>query len=218
MKNNSYRILIVVLLICTGLVLPGCTIGESENTTYDPGYIIETNASGQSILTVDKDKWHFSLTIPEGFEFDEIDVDNSVPGGLLFVGLLSITRLGYDITLINISVDDYDETNDSKDTYDHLLSWNQGFKNYKLIEESTITVAGVTGYKHAFYWDTYDERFDSHLVPPKEEPELETNLWSYVLFDHSGFSWDISLVSDPSQDEWAFTAFDKVLQSFKVLD
>ena len=218
MKRNLYRLLTVVLLICSGLVLLGCTVTENESTKYDPGYIIETDASGQRILTVDKSKWHFSLTIPEGFKFDYIDVDNSVPGGVLFVGLLSLTRLEYGVTLINISVGDYNETNDSEDIYDHFLARYQRFINYQLIEESTITVAGVTGYKHTFYWDDYDERFDIHLVPPEEEPELETKLWSYVLFDHSGFSWDLSLVSDPSQEEWAMAAFDQVLESFKVPD
>lgn len=205
-------LLIHVIVLSMILIILGCGSPDNNDIT---GYKISYNDTGDRIITVKKGIGHFSIVYPDGFKLGIIKIDNS--GGIegLHVGFFGQVTPDVGLPTIDINVDEYDDSFTAERAAESLLNTARNYSNFKLLDESTITVAGVTAYQHSFYYDTYP--YDPHIAPP-EDAVLVTWLTREVFFNGGGFSWFLSLGSDPSREEHDMAVFDKILESFKVLD
>jgi len=203
-----------LLFISLLVTLSGCGTPDGADND-EPGYEISFNEAGDRIITVKKGIGHFSMVCPDGFRLGIIKIDNS--GGIesLLVDFVGPVTPDVGLPLISVSVVYYDESFPAYRAAESLLSSARGYKNFILLDESTVTVAGVTAYQHSFYFDTYP--YDQHFPPPKEY-FFVTRLIRSVFLDYGEFSLTLRLGSDPSREEQDMATLDKVLESFKVLD
>ena len=201
------------LLIMMAFIAISCANNTNESAD-DPGYKITFDDSGNKIVTVKEGIGHFSMIYPSDFVLGVIKIDNS--GGIesLSVDFIGpMTDVG--LPLISIDVSDYYDSFPAKSAADSLLNQARKYNNFKLLDESTISVAGVTAYQHSYYYDTYP--YDPHIIPP-EDATLITWLFRRVFFDYIEFSYTLRLGSDPSREEQDMAAFDRILETFKILD
>ena len=221
MKNVVISLLILIFLLVS--LLSGCdepgyraSYDEYGNivSSPDPSYKVCSDESGQKTITIKEGIGHFSMEYPSGFELVNIKIDNS--GGIesLFVDFIGPVTENVGFPWIHIYIQG---TDPPKTEYivKTELSRARALVEFKLLDESTITVAGVTAYQYSFHYDVYP--YDPRDIPP-EHHTLVTRLKREVYFDHSGLLWNISLSTDPSREEHDMAVFDKVLESFKVLE
>ena len=182
----------------------------------DPSYEVSVDDAGNRIITVKEGIGHFSMEYPSGFVLGSIKIDNS--GGIesLYTDFIGPVTPDVGLPLIRINVDDFEGKYTAESAARNLLSSAQKYTNFKLLDESTVTVSGVTAYQHCYYHDKYP--YDTHFEKPGEDAILVTRLIRAVYFDHSVLSWTIRMHSDPSREEHDMAVFDRILDSFRVLD
>ena len=212
-------IIVSVIFIILGCDEPGYMISHDEYgniiSSPDSSYKVSYDDTGNKIITIKEGIGYFNMVYPEGFELGIIKIDNS--GGIesLLVDFIGQVTPDVGLPLIGISVFEYDDSFPAERAAESLLNTARNYSNFKLLDESTLTVAGVTAYQYSYYSDVWP--YDPH-IPPPEDAVLVTRLDREVHFDCDGFSWFLSLGSDPSREEHDMAVFDKVLESFKVLD
>jgi len=183
----------------------------------DPSYEVSVDDAGNRIITVKEGIGHFSMEYPSGFVLGSIKIDTS--GGIesLFVDFIGPATPDVIVPGIHIYASVYDDSFTSGQAAESLLNLARNYNNFRLLNESMLTVAGVTAYQHYYYSDEYP--YDLHFIKPSEEELiLVTWLTRAVFFNHSGLSWTIRMLSDPSREEHDMAVFDRILDSFKVLD
>ena len=199
---------------------PGYKVSFDEHgniiSSPDPSYEVSVDDAGNRIITVKEGIGHFSMEYPSGFVLGSIKIDTS--GGIesLFVDFIGPVTPDVGLALLNININDFEGKYTAETAARDLLSSAQKYTNFKLLDESTVNISGVTAYHHCYYHDKYP--YDTHFEKPGEDAILVTRLIRKVYFDHSGFLWTISMHSDPSREEHDMTVFDRILDSFKVLD
>ena len=199
---------------------PGYKVSFDEHgnmiSSPDPSYDVSIDDAGNRIITVKEGIGHFSMEYPSGFVLGSIKIDTS--GGIesLFVDFIGPVTPDVGLTLLNININDFEGKYTAETAARDLLSSAQKYTNFKLLDESTVNISGVTAYHHCYYHDKYP--YNTHFEKPGEDAILVTRLIRKVYFDHSGFLWTISMHSDPSREEHDMTVFDRILDSFKVLN
>jgi len=216
LQRLSYLLLISLLVVLI-LIPSGCSEPDDNIPADEPGYKVSFDDAGNRIITVKEGIGHFSMEYPNDFVLGVIKIDKS--GGIesLYVDFIGPATPDVIVPGIHIYASVYDDSFTSRQAAESLLNLAHNYNNFRLLNESTLTVAGVTAYQHYYYSDEYP--YDLHLIKPSEEDIiLVTWLTRKVFFDHSGLSWTISLGSDPSREEHDMAVFDRILDSFKVLD
>ena len=201
------------LLIMMAFIAISCANNTNESAD-DPGYKITFDDSGNKIVTVNKGIAHFSMEFPSGFRFGTIKIDKSGGTESLTVDFIGPVTPDVGLPLISINVDSYEDSFTAERAAESLLNQARNYNNFKLLDESTKTVAGVTAYQHSYYFDTWP--YD-HTNPP-EDAAFVTWLSKEVFFDYIEFSYTLRLGSDPSREEQDMAAFDRILETFKILD
>ncbi|MFC1908454.1 hypothetical protein ACFLXD_01065 [Chloroflexota bacterium] len=198
--------ILVILILVTIIPMLGCD---------DPGYKVHGNDLGNRTITVKKGIGHFTMIYPPDYLLNLLHVDNSGGISRLFVEFQSSdTQDAY--SSINIGVRDMGGVPEAESWVKSALSIVRNYRNFKLIDESTLTVEGMLAYQYSYYYDLNPT--DPHIIIKTEETSYVTILVRSVVFDHSGFLWEIYLDSEPSREEQDMATFDLVLDTFKVLD
>ena len=155
---------------------------------------------------------HFSFDCPDGYSINDYNVVTknqytNEERQFTNVNLSGPTleELG-DPSYLSISI--YDPDNEipvASVELEELVSLHKVNATVEILENSTVTVAGVDGEMTVF------------SKTPQVEP-LRTEIWRQVVFIHNGFAWSISM---KSQESWAETdkvAFESVLETFQILE
>ena len=198
---------------------PGYKVRFDEHgniiSSPDPSYNVSVDDTGNRIITVKEGIGHFSTVYPDGFVLSRIKIDKS--GGIesLLVDFIGPVTADVGLPLINIAVVNYQDHLTAERAMEIRLSSARNYDSFKLLDESILTVAGVTAYQTSYYFDTYP--YDLH-IPPPEDAVLVTWLDRIVIFDYGDYQWNIYLGSDPSREEHDMAVFDRILDSFKILD
>jgi hypothetical protein len=206
-----YLPLIIISLLIT---LSGCgTPDDADND--EPGYEISFNETGDRIITVKKGIGHFSMVYPDGFELNSIKTDNSGDIDTLFVDFFGHVTINVRRSSIHITIQEMGQYLYAEETAKYMLSKNRMYRNFELINESSLTVNGVAAYQYSYYFDTYP--YDPHTF---DSIEARYVTWcnKEVYFTQNRLLWNISLGTDPSREEHDMATIDKVLESFKVLE
>jgi hypothetical protein len=227
-RNNLHTtyILAIIALLAIIILPEGCRGTVSNNVTTsdnitsignEPGYTISYDQSGEKIITIKKGIGYYSMEFPEGFDLDLLKIDQSLGVGNLLVYFVGPQTPDVGFPLISINVVDWGNTITAESTEKSLLASARRLENFKLLDESTLQLAGVVGYQYSYYSDR--SPWGIHAIPPEGKESLRvTRLERAVYFNHSGYLWTISLASDPTRDVSDNAVFNKVLGSFKVLN
>jgi len=216
LRRLSYLLPISLLVVLT-LIAAGCSGPDDKMPADEPNYKVSFDDTGSRVITVKEGIGHFSMVYPDGFKLDIIKIDNSGGREKLFVDFIGPATPDVIVPGIHIYASVYDDSFTSGQAAESLLNLARNYNNFRLLNESMLTVAGVTAYQHYYYSDEYP--YDLHFIKPSEEELiLVTWLTRAVFFNHSGLSWTIRMLSDPSREEHDMAVFDRILDSFKVLD
>jgi hypothetical protein len=199
-KSFGYIVLAsVVLIITVGSLL-----------IFLPDYRISENDAGNRILTVKKGIGHFSLEIPSGFEVSSVEINDEFVGtDVYLVGPVPID--GYR-SVIAIYIDDYGDAYDALSVAKKGLTDARDYTNFQLLSDlSTLTVSGITAYQYII---SYDFPENPDIYPPPMVREIERKTY----FNHDGFLWAIGILADPSWEEQEMAIFDRLLETFKILN
>jgi len=86
----------------------------------------------------------------------------------------------------------------------------QGLPDFRLLERSTITIAGVKGERIAYSYSGF--YFSSEHAP-------QTGTAYKAYFDSKGLIWKLSLIADEyAAAERAKSDFEHLLETFRILD
>jgi len=103
---------------------------------------------------------------------------------------------------------------DAKTTMDNYVSLKRTQPDFQIVEESTLSVAGVSAFKIVYSY--------SALQLPKERggtggpPKPTTGV--YMAFERDGLIWTLGAVSDPDKALEVQADLQYMLQTFKILD
>ena len=218
-------ILIITFTCCSEPDEPGYMVQMDQYgnliSSDDASYQVSFNEEGNRIITIKEGIGYFSMLYPSDYTLGLIKIDQSCVAldmdnlTVDFLGQISPNGMR---SWINIDICDYQ----GELTAEYVANdrtWERNLENFELIDESCITVAGVTAYQFSFYFDDFP--YDPHRLPEfamKGEIPKVTFIWREIDFDHSGFLWTLHLSTTPFREERDMAIFDKILESFTILD
>jgi hypothetical protein len=187
---------LVVLLI--GLVtLTGCSSNAFETFTLEEGI------------------GHFTFEYPERYEVEKVETrsDLGYTHVILSGSVSNPEKGGIDYTFIGVFIEETSAYFPSAEVTleTSLAEASQHLPDYQLLEQSTLSVAGVEGQQIVYYYD----RGVYYPEEPVQEP-IPT-VMRKVYFDHSGLIWSISIRSNQAAAETAQADFEHLLETFQIL-
>lgn len=199
-KTYLYSFIAIIILLIIAISL----------FYFLPNYRISSDEAGNKVLSVKKGIGHFSLEIPSDFRVDEVEIDKIDGYKTTSVYLIgSVSEEGYK-PIIGVFVDEI--LDDAASKAKRRLEDARSFANFKLLSDlSSIKVSDIYAYQYTIQYDIVSNP-DIIGSPPITDVDRR------VFFNHDDFLWTILLLSSPSTQEQDMDAFDRVLETFRVLD
>jgi hypothetical protein len=176
-----------------------------------------SGCSGYKTFSLEKGIGHFTFEHPAQYKVEKVEVRND---SLLYTHIIlsgpgaRLEKGGMDYTFIDVFVDDtrvYSRS--AEDDLESSLASATKLPDYRLLERSAVSVAGVTAQQVVYF---YDRGVRDH--PEDPEPEPLPTIMREIYFDHCDLIWSISIRSNEAAAEDARAIFEHILQTFKILD
>jgi len=214
---NKFAVVIQLFIL---VLLLGCGVPTSDVNRDDPGYTVSFNDTGNKVFIIKRDIFYFSFECLPSYELVilRLEQPQNWPAILIVDLIEKATEDKEYSTFISIYVDDSGGVPMAETIAADSLNDARNRPEFHLLDESTLTVDGAMAFQYSYYYEY--RRFKPHPPGsvPAEEEVFTPGINREVYFDNSGFLWNLHLGTHPSQAEQDNAAFDKVLESFKVLD
>ena len=198
--GSVFNVLVAVVLFIVLGSLTGC---------FGPGYEISDDGSGNRIFTVTKGIGHYSMELPPGYEVGSFETNWRFKYTNIWLKGPSSSKEQGRLT-ISISTWSTKVSPDAETSMLKAIDFAHSAHNFKLIDKSSITVAGVEGFQFSYSYE--------HIFDPALDQAPFTSVIKEVYFDHSGLIWHIYGGSPESNIESNSEDFEQVLRTFKVLN
>jgi hypothetical protein len=172
----------------------------------------DSGVDGYKTFTLKKGIGHFSFEYSARYKVEKTEVRTDL-------GYIDVTFTGPfkkevgDHTFMGVFVQDTAGSPNAEASLEKSLLRVARLPDYKLLDQSELSVAGVTGQQIVYF---YDRGFRGLPGDPVQEP-LPT-IMRKVYFDHGGLIWSLALRSNQATAEGDWADFEHVLETFRILE
>ncbi|MFC2035816.1 hypothetical protein ACFLUJ_06825 [Chloroflexota bacterium] len=183
------------------------------------GILILTVGGGNRTFTLREGIGHFSFKYPSRYEPEIVRTETGPLGPETYVVLFTSTT-GHAIVeyhdaeiLVHIGNIEARGRNSEEAAEFNISYWSRD-EDFRLIERSSIEVAGIRGEQIVY---SYVNEFTPHVslgMHSVNKPAIRRG----VFFDYNGQSWSISVTGHESIDDIVKKDYNHILETFKIIE
>jgi len=173
-----------------------------------------TKCEGYKQLSVDEGIAHFSFEYPCNWKIGIVDARHDYEHTYTNVKVFGPDfkrerdTVSSTVWIFFICPTDAD-TPDASAALEYSLSYWQDFRDFEILERSTVEIAGLQVEQVVFFCQVAGRFYDSPPIP-----SIDRELY----FEYSGLIWKISISSRPEVVEADNVHFEHLLETFRILD
>jgi hypothetical protein len=198
---NSRSILLLLLVLTISVISVSCTLCNDGYKQY----------------RLEKGIAHFSFEYPCSYDKSGSEINND--DGFTHIMLQGPYHKDVeDFTLISIFVIDSDDPDFLKPErrLNNAISLYETFLDYRLIERSSVNVAGIEGQQILYFYNKErPEIGDAGYIPGAgPAPTIARDIY----FSDEGYLWNITIFSNESTAKADMADFEHMLETFTILN